>query len=172
MESLAEARLRELLVRAHIDVAAASAGVGRELTHRAGPRRVIVIHLADSDSQEYRVELMSRVLALDEEWVLLTRYGSVADLGVMTGAEGAAGFVYQAHERTLLAAYLCSRSTALSSVSADLYVLGCGGDALLTWDHHSADEGISVAFQSAATAGRLLVSLNELGAELEVFTNG
>jgi hypothetical protein len=115
---------------------------------------------------------MSRVLALDEEWVLLTRYGSVADLGVMTAAEGAAGFVLQAQARTLLAAYIGSRSTALSSVSADLYVLGCGGDALLTWDHHSADEGISVAFQSAATAGRLLVSLNELGAELEVFTNG
>jgi hypothetical protein len=47
--------------------------------------------------------------------------------------------------------------------------LGGRGDALVTWDHHTADEGLSVQFNSIADASRLLVSLNEFGAELEVF---
>jgi hypothetical protein len=40
---------------------------------------------------------------------------------------------------------------------------------LVTWDHHTADEGLDVRLQSVAEASRLLVSLNDFGAELEVF---
>jgi hypothetical protein len=172
MKSVTATRLHELLARAQIDVSADTANVGKELIYRSGPHRTIVIHLGETDSREYCIELFTRVLALDADWLLLTRYGSVADLGLMPDVEDAAALEFSGSERAALATYLCTRSTRLSSISADLYVLDSNGEVLVTWDHHSADEGISVAFQSVATAGRLLVSLNELGAELEVFTNG
>jgi hypothetical protein len=101
--------------------------------------------------------------------MLITRYGSIADLGLLSGAADAEALSFAADERTALATYLCRRSTGLSAVSADLYVAGRRGQALVTWDHHSADEGISMELQSVTDAGRLLVSLNELGVELELF---
>jgi hypothetical protein len=170
MEPVTEARLRELFASAQIDVASNPALVGNELTYRVSPPRVIVIHLGETDSPEYCVELMSRVLQADEAWILVTRYGSIADLGLMPGLDDAKALAFGALERRELATYLCTRSTALSSVSADLYVIGGSGNTLITWDHHSADEGIEVALQSVSAAGRLLVSLNELGTELELFS--
>jgi hypothetical protein len=172
MEPVTATRLHAMLARAEIDVAADTARVGKELSYRSGPRRTIVIHLGDTDSREYCVELMTRVLEADDTWVLLTRYGSVAGLGLITGVENAEALEFATSERAALAQYLCSRSTRLDSISADLYVLGRSGEVLLTWDHHSADEGISVELQSVATSGRLLAALNDLGAELEVFTHG
>ena len=169
MEPITETRLRQLFTRAHIEAADVTAGIGQELRYRDNPRRVIVIHLAETDSLEYRIELVSRVLEMDEEWVLITRYGSIGDLGLLPGVDDAAGLSFEAVERQALATYLCSRSTHLAAISADLYVLGSSGNALVTWDHHSADEGITVDLQSVSDAGRLLVSLNELGAELELF---
>jgi hypothetical protein len=169
MEPIAETGLRELLARAHLHPANPSAGIGRELSYRPAARRTIVIHLAETDPLEYRVELMSRVLEIDDGWVLVTRYGTIGGLGLMAGVDDAEGLSFAAGERHTLGTYLCTRPTDLASISADLYVLGNRGDTLLTWDHHSADEGISVDLQSVTDAGRLLVSLNELGAELELF---
>jgi len=172
MEAIDETGLRELLARAHIEPANAAAGIGRELSYRLGARRTIVIHLAETDPLEYCVELMSRVMATDDEWVLITRYGTIGGLGLMAGVDDAEGLSFASTERQALASYLCSRSTDLASISADLYVLGNRGDTLVTWDHHSADEGITIDLQSVSDAGRLLASLNELGAELELFYTG
>ena len=169
MEPVTDPQLRELLARAHIHAAPPEAGIGRELRYRPNPRRVVVVHLAETDSPAYCVDVMSRVLALDDEWVLVTRYGSIAGLELLAGADDAAGLSFGSAERHALAAYLCSRSTHISSGTADLYVVGRKGNALVTWDHHSVDEGISVDLQSVSDAGRLLMSLNELGVELELF---
>jgi hypothetical protein len=169
MKPVTETQLRELFDRAQIDAAAATAGIGRQLSYRRYQPRGIVIHLAEADPPEYCIELMSRVLEADDEWVLITRYGSIAGLGLMPGVHDAEALSFAATERHALATYLCSRSTGLDSISADLYVLGGKGETLITWDHHSADEGVDVALQSVSDAGRLLVSLNELGVELELF---
>ena len=169
MDPISETRLRELFARADIEAADAAAGIGHQLSYRGGARRGIVIHLAETDPLEYRIEVISRVLETDDAWVLITRYGTIGDLDLMPGVDDAEGLSFAAVERRALATYLCTRSTALASISADLYVLGNGGDVLVTWDHHSHDEGVTVDLQSVSDAGRLLVSLNELGAELELF---
>src|SRR5829696_9181997 len=148
MESVTDIRLGELFARAQIEAADAAAGIGQELRYRGGARRAVVIHLAETDSIEYRVEIMARVLAMDDAWVLITRYGTIGNLGLIPDVENAAGLSFPATERHALARYLCSRATELASVSSDLYVLGCSGDTLVTWDHHSADEGITVDLQS------------------------
>ena len=169
MEPVTETQLRALFARARIDAADQTAGIGQELRYRGNARRLIVIHLAETDSPEYCIDALSRVLEADNEWMLITRYRSVADLGLMPGIEDAAALSFSGVERRRLAAYLCSRPTDLASVSADLYVLGSKGEMLVTWDHHSADEGIEVHVQAVSAAGALLASLNELGVELELF---
>jgi len=57
----------------------------------------------------------------------------------------------------------------LGATSADLYSLGTSGNALVTWDHHTADGGLTVELRRVDDSNRLLLSLNEIGAELEVF---
>ena len=68
--------------------------------------------------------------------------------------------------------YLCTRDMAMGSVSQDVYLVGADGNVLVTWDHHTADEGLSVDLRDVEQASRLLADLNLLGAELEVFYNG
>jgi hypothetical protein len=162
-------QLDVLLGRASIRVAAPTLGIGREISYVDTPRRTIVVHFAKSDAVEYVRSVMSRILDADEEWLLLSRYGSVSDLGLLTPASNSAAISFAQAEQPALVEYLCTRPTNAGSISADLYLLSRKGNSLVTWDHHTADEGLVVHLKSIADTNRLLVSLNELGAELEVF---
>ena len=169
MKPLNEEGVREWFVRAHIDAADPARGIGQQLSYRSNARRTIVIILAETDPLEYCVDVVSRVLESDDEWLLIPRYGSVRELDLMGEPGNAKALSFTAAEKHALATYLCTRSTDLGSISADLYILGHRGDILITWDHHSADEGISIELQSVSDASRLLVSLNHFGVELELF---
>jgi len=169
MKPLNQESLRELFARAHIDAADRARGIGQELSYRSNAPRTIVIHLVEAHSAEYCTDVISRVLDADDEWLLIPRYGSASELGLTDEGGGAGAFLFTAQEKRALATYLCTRPVDLGSISADLYVLGGRGDILLTWDHHSADEGISIELQSVSDAGRLLTWLNQSGVELELF---
>jgi len=56
------------------------------------------------------------------------------------------------------------------ATSTDLYVLSGNGKALITWDHHTAENGLLVELVSVDDASQLLRSLNNLGAELELYS--
>ena len=77
--------------------------------------------------------------------------------------------MFQSQERAALARYLATRPMDLAQATADLYALSGEGRILVTWDHHTADEGLSVSLLDIDTAGQLLVALNAFGAEMEVF---
>ena len=113
--------------------------------------------------------MTDRILALEEAWLLLPRHGTVGSLGLFDGPSDAAAIRFAAAERAQLAHYLCTRSVGLDAVSADLYALSESAAILLTWDHHTADEGLSIQFRDVPDASRLLVTLNELGTELELY---
>jgi len=169
MKPLNEHSLRELFARAHIDAADRARGIGQQLSYRSNAPRTIVIHLVEAHTTEYCIGAISRVLDADDEWLLIPRYGSASELDLMVEEDGADALLFTAAEKHALATYLCTRPIDLGSISADVYVLGRRGDILLTWDHHSADEGITIELQSVSDAGRLLTSLNEFGVELELF---
>jgi hypothetical protein len=157
-----------MLAQAGIRVASPARGIGCELTYGQNPRRIVVVHFGEDEAQEYLLAVTHRILELDEEWLLLTRYGSVADLDVAVTEPDAAAIAFASTERLQLAEYLCTRSTQVGPPSADLYVLAGRGDVLVTWDHHTTEDGLSVELQSVSEASRLLISLNELGAEMDV----
>jgi len=169
MRSITVKHLDQLLSRAAIRVAAANTGIGRELAFREGPRRTVVVHLAKAEPLGYVRSVISRILDLSEEWLLLTRYGAASDLGVLPANRDMAAISFAGTERQALVEFLCTRPTDIGSVAADLYVLASGGETLMTWDHHTAAEGLEVNLKSVADTTRLLTSLNGLGAELELF---
>ena len=169
MRALTQDQVDQLLAMAGIGVADSTTGIGRELTYHAYPPRIVVLHFAEDEKLEYLVGAISRILELEDEWILLTRYGAPSDLDILPTDPNMTAIAFGPADRAQLANYLCTRSTDLASVSADLYILSASGRTLVTWDHHTADEGLEVRLQSVAEASRLLVSLNDFGAELEVF---
>jgi hypothetical protein len=168
MRFLTADELDQILSRSGIRVAAPARGIGREITYRTPACRTVIVHLADAEPPEYLGSVVARILDLSEEWLLLARYGAVSELGLLP-APGGPAISFARPEHAHLAEYLCTRVTTLDSVSADLYVLASSGQALITWDHHTAAEGLEVQLSSVAHATRLLTSLNELGVELELF---
>jgi hypothetical protein len=159
--------LDQILSRFDIRVAAPARGIGREITYGTTACRTVIVHLAEVEPLEYVESVVSRILDLSDEWLLLARHGSVSDLGLLQAPAGAAiSFARPEHRR--LAEYLCTRATTIDSVSADLYVLASDGRTLVTWDHHTAAEGLEISLNSVADTTRLLVALNELGVELEL----
>lgn len=144
-------------------------GIGREMSFVDNPQRHIVVHFGKNDLMQYWREVTDRILTLEQVWLLVPRYGDVTGLHLLGEGIGGAAVRFTGTERSTLSNYLCTRSMDLGSVSTDLYVLAESGKILVTWDHHTEDEGLSIQFRGISDATKLLVSLNELGAELELF---
>ena len=168
MDALNKEQLQEFLARVAVHAADPERGIGRELTYRPSPRRCVVIHFGDSDSLGYITRIVSLVLSTRESWVLIPRRGPASKLGIADLPEAEA-LAFGPSEVERLCTYLCQREQTLSAVSADLYVLSPDGDVMVTWDHHTADEGLQTDLRDVNTAGRLLADLNAVGAELELF---
>jgi hypothetical protein len=169
LEPIQENHYLAILSAAGIERADPSLGIGKQLVYRPYPIRTIVIYLGENDENGYAEQVALTVLNLAETWVLVPRYGDAEDLGVSEMCGHAEAILYQTQERPALAEYLATRPMDQAGATADLYVLSGNGRILVTWDHHTADEGLSVNLLDVATAGRLLVALNTLGAEMEVF---
>ncbi len=169
MKAVTEQSYLELLARAGLEVADSRLRIGKQLTYVVHVPRMIVLHLGERDTDTYIRDAVSRVLELGREWLLAPRYGSASDLGLLGDSTPAAAISFGPEERSQLAHYLRTRPMSFDSPARDLYVLSGDGNILVTWDHHTADEGLKIELRSIIDAGRLLVLLNELGAELELF---
>jgi hypothetical protein len=169
MEPIAFKEIDDFLARSGITVADSRLGIGRELTYANPPLRTVVLYIAESDPFEYISGAISLILNFEEEWLLLSRYGSVSDLSLIESEGDFAAIRFNKEEVPTLVSYLCTRSTDPGTSSADLYVIGKSGKTLITWDHHSSDEGVAIQFQDVKDASKVLCSLNDFGAELEVF---
>ena len=169
MIGITTSAFQDVLARGSLREAGPGLGFGRELTFRDGPAREIVVHFGEADSARYVRDVTERILALEDAWLLLPRHGALTNLGILDADVDAAAIRFEAPELSTLAEYLCTRPMSLSEVSADLYAVSGSGTILLTWDHHTSDEGLSIQLRRVPDATRLLGVLNELGAELELF---
>jgi len=171
MEAITEQHYRELLTKAELKAADPSGRIGKQLTYSVPVPRMVVLHLAERDAEAYVLDAVLRVLELSGEWLLTPRYGSASDLGLVDKSIPTAAVSFGPSEHPQLGHYLCTRPMSFDSPGIDLYVLSKNGNVLITWDHHTADEGLSIELLSISDASRLLVSLNELGAELDLYYN-
>jgi hypothetical protein len=169
MEPITSNELDEFLVESGVEVADQKLGIGRELSYMKPPLRTVVLYIAETDSIEYVSDAVSLILNNEEEWLLLARRGSATNLKLLETKTDFPAIRFKKEEFATLVKYLCTRSTSPGSFSADLYIISESGRTLITWDHHSSDEGISIQFQDVSSASKVLCSLNEFGAELELF---
>jgi hypothetical protein len=137
MQPLSFEEVDRILSGAGIEVASPSLSIGRQLNFRTNPRRTVVVRFAEDESLEYLRAVTSRVLELDQKWVLLTRYGSAADLKLYPSKLPLGGIAFDASEQRDLSEYLCTRTANAGTIEADLYVLSRKGSALVTWDHYT-----------------------------------
>ena len=168
MEPISTPQLEACLSGAGIAVADHSLHIGENLSYTEPPLRTVVIHLDESDTQMYVSKVISIILELEKEWFLIPCYGTASDLHLIESGGGAA-ILFLPPDRQKLVEYLCTRPMDIGGFSADLYVLSTSGNILLTWDHHTASEGLAVQLCKVDQATQLLLALNELGAELEVY---
>ena len=146
-----------------------SIGIGRELSYINPPLRTLVFQFVESDPLEYVAGAVALILDIEEEWLLFPRFGNASDIQLLVGKDDFAAILVKAPERPILVNYLCTRSTSREFASADLYVVSKSGNILITWDHHTLAEGLSIQFQQVKDASQVLLALNEFGAELDVY---
>jgi hypothetical protein len=168
MKPVGTERFDVFLSRSGIRVADPAHRIGRELSYAKPSPRTIIIHFGESDGSAYLAAVVRIVLKTEGDYFLTPRYGRASDLGLMEGTGEFAAILFTEEDRPRLVEYLCTRPMEIGLVSIDLYVLSATGNLLLTWDHHAASEGLTVELCQVDQATQLLVSLNELGAELEV----
>jgi len=169
MDALDAADVRQVLDRAGIRAADPERGIGRELIYRDPPSRTVVVYVGEKISREHFSRIVSVLLFSQDAWLLIPRHGSVASLGFPSIPPGTDAIRFGASERGHLSAYLCTRDMDLGSVSCDLYVVAASGTVLVTWDHHTSEDGLEINLRDVDEAGSLLAKLNTIGAELELF---
>jgi hypothetical protein len=169
MTPLSEKEFRLVCDRGGVTRAAPDLKIGRELSLGGAPLRQLVVYIGDKVSDSYREAVTNAVFSVESGWLLFPRYGNIGDLGLLDVESEGAAIRFSEGELASLSTYLRSRPVAPWRSTADLYVLSESGQILMTWDHHSYDEGLSICFRQVPTATKVLGELNELGAELEVF---
>jgi hypothetical protein len=169
MTTLTETELHDFLAKTAIVAANPERGIGRQLTYEPPAPRIIVIHFGPEDWADYVSRIVSIVLSFEDAWLLISRHGSASQLRELTTHDDAEALMFAAAERERLAAYVCSRDMAMGRASQDIYLVGGVGNILITWDHHTEDEGLSVEVRDVRQSSALLADLNAFGAELEVF---
>jgi hypothetical protein len=173
MNALSWAQFQEVLATVDIVSAEPQTGIGRELRHRISPRRTLVIHFGVVDPLDYISGVLSIVQSSQDSWLLVPRHGPASRLGIPTAGAEVEALAYGPAERNQLCSYLCNRDMSIGSIACDLYVLSADGNTVVTWDHHTSDDGLCVAMRDVTKASRLLGALNDFGTELEVYyTNG
>jgi glycerate-2-kinase len=169
MKALTDDRLLQFFAQAHIDAADPERRIGRQLTFKSPARRTLVVHFGPDDPSDYIAEVMGIVLSSASSWLLVARHGPAAQLGDLTDVLDAEGLLFERSEHARLCHYLCTRDMRLGSVSVDVYLVSGDGSMLVTWDHHTDDEGLSIEVQDVERSSALLTALNDRGVELEVF---
>lgn len=158
----------EFLSRAEISTLDQGTQGSKHLSFKPAPARTIIVHFVESDRPKFLLEMTARILDLEESWLLVPRRGTAADLELLDVSQPAKALRFAAADKGRLAEYLCTRPMAFGNYSMDIYVIAGSGNTFITWDHHTAREGLGIELRDKADAGRLLASLNDLGAELDL----
>jgi hypothetical protein len=148
----------EMCARAGIDISDSALNIGRELSYRGSPLRTVVIRFIESDFPNTVKESLAAILQLDTSWVLFCRYGELR----------AKEFVKSDIPQIL--EYLVERYPTVDREGDDIYLLAKSGKLYISFDHDLLGSGLPVSLADIPLAGMLLAQLNELGAEVELFS--
>lgn len=150
--------IAEICSRSGIRMGQEGSPVGRELTYQDEPERIVVVHFGESDWPILVTNDLAAIIEMEPEWILFHRHGALKAKRFSSAA---------AHE---MAKEMVETFAAVESEFDDLYLLAESGRAFIAYDHHLMSDGMPIHFSNAELAGQVLLRLNAIGNELEVFT--
>lgn len=151
-------KFTEICNQAGISIADPSLGIGRELTYQNDPARTIVIHFLESDFPETWKIMIDSILKLEPQWILANRHGAFR------------ARQFSQNEVDSLLDLMVEIYPKISHESDDQYLMDKDGKILISYDHHMFDNGLALHTNDVQVTSAILVRLNELGAEIELFS--
>jgi hypothetical protein len=137
-------------------------GIGRCLSHTPHAKRTIVVQLGEDTADEDASAAVRCILQACGDWIFIERH-------VKTVPVEQAAWRYGQEERESLINNLGPVTTISPGRSSDLYLLSGDGKVLVVWDHHTCVEGLAVAFNDTEKSGEVLLSLNHVGTEMDIY---
>ena len=153
-----ESDFMEICSRSGISIPDPLLGIGLELTYRDDPARTIVVYFLESDFPETWKMTMGAVLQLKPQWLLVSRYGPID------------ARQFEEEELSNLLDFLVEIQTKVSKESDDKYLISKDGKVLISYDHHMFEDGLAIYTNDVPFTSAVLCSLNELGAEIQLFS--
>jgi hypothetical protein len=169
MDNITETELRAVLDLGRIAARSYSDRTESELSFEPPAARVVIVYVGEDRRSAYADRVVSAVLGASESWLLVPRFGKASQLSI-AGAATAAALRFSQGDAGALKRYLCERPMHIGEFDTDLYLLSPSGSIKICWDHHSAEEGVVIELREVSDASRLLESLNEAAAEVELYS--
>lgn len=151
-------QIEELCTNSGLEIAEKHIGIGREITYTNDPERTVVIHFTELEYPEIVSKTLSGILVIESKWILLNRYGSLSIAK------------YNSTNSEQLVDTLIKSWAKVGKEGDDLYLIGSSGTILLSYDHHIFNDGMAIYLSDIAKTEVLLIQLNKIGAEFEVFS--
>jgi len=162
MHAVSPEELHALLAKAGIEMAPPKTKIGAQLSYRPYARRTVVVQFGEHDTPQYVSQTLLTVLSIEVAWLLTARYGSVAELISLESPDNVAALRFDAAECEVLERLLRPGPPHTRTIVRDLYVVGASGQTLVTWDHHTFQDGLSIEFSdvsASSVCSRNLMSL-------------
>ena len=77
MKKISQQEFENFLCINKISIAAKEANIGRQLSSERHNKRTVVIHLMNSDTDNYIFQILQVLFNLESEWLVFPRYGSL-----------------------------------------------------------------------------------------------
>lgn len=143
--------------------------IGKYLSFKIGPKRTVVIHIVESDSGEYLTRLFQAVLSVETTWILSSRVRYRGDVNFGDLKLNQEVITVTNSDKNIFSKFLFEYLHKLRSVSDDLFIVGHSGNVIIKYDHHIFSDGLDIYMNDIKKTSKLLKSLNELGAELNLY---
>lgn len=137
-------------------------GIGRHLSYEPHPKRTVVVQLGEDSADEDASAALNCILQSSSEWILIERH-------VRTIPAEQAAWRYGAEDRESLMNRLGPVTEVRPGWSGDPYLLSDDGKTLVVWDHHTSEEGLAVSFSDIDRSGEVLLLLNRVGTEMDIY---
>ena len=144
-------------------------GIGKDLSFDQGPLRTIVIHFGKDDSPDYLRKILTLILDSVDKWLFVPRFRIPSIFTENHNQNENLPFSFEVSNLDTTIKTMVGYRPELSCIADDVGLLSICGNILIKYDHHFQTEGLSVFLNDIELCNSLLISLNKIGTELELY---
>jgi len=168
MKPISQQEFENFLGINKISIAPNEEKIGRQLSSEWHNKRTIVIHLLDSDTDDYIFQVLQVLFNLEREWLVFPRYGSLEKIIKTPLLTNVCAVAVLSDELRELINVLISMKIERTIIDSDPYILAGSGDIIAAWDHHVFSDGFTISFSNVEKSTLFISALNQVGTEFDV----